>query len=197
MDVSVMFRYKKRLYVPGKSNIKCLILDEFHKSPYVGHPGYQTLITTLRKEYPWSSMKKEVAKYLTRCLECQQGKIDHQHPVGLLHPLPISEWKWETISMDFIIGLPKSKRNNDSIMVVVDKLSKSDHFILVQSTFIAAQISNIFMQNIFRLHGLPKTIISNRDVKFTLVFWRTLFEGLGTYLNFNTAYHPQTDGKTK
>ena len=99
--------------------------------------------------------------------------------------------------MDFITGLPKSKRNNDSIMVVVDKLSKSTHFIPVQSTFTVAQIANIVMQNIFRLHRLPKAIIFDRDVKFTSAFWRTLFEGLGTQLNFSTTYHPQTDGQTE
>eukprot|EP00253_Pinus_taeda_P034317 PITA_34317 len=99
--------------------------------------------------------------------------------------------------MDFIIGLPKSKKGNDSIMVVVDKLSKSANFIPVQSTYRATQVANIFMQNIFRLHGLPKTIISDRDVKFTSAFWRTLFEGLGTQLSFSTAYHLQTDGQTE
>eukprot|EP00253_Pinus_taeda_P014857 PITA_14857 len=97
--------------------------------------------------------------------------------------------------MDFITGLPKSKKGNDSIMVVVDKLSKSAHFIPVQSTYRATQIANIFMQNIFRLYGLPKTIISDRDVKFTSAFWKTLFEGFGTQLNFSTAYHSQTDGQ--
>eukprot|EP00253_Pinus_taeda_P015608 PITA_15608 len=142
-------------------------------------------------------MKKHVAEYLARCLECQQIKAEHQHPAGLLQPLPIPEWKWEVISMDFITGLPKTKRNNDSIMVVVDKLSKVAHFIPVQSTYKAVQIAHVFMQNIFKLHGLPKTIISDRDVKFTSAFWRALFAELGTQLNFSTAYHPQTDGKTK
>ena len=120
-------------------------------------------------------------------------KAEHQHPAGLLQPIPIPEWKWETITIDFITGLPKKKKSNDSIMVVVDKLSKSAHFIPVQSTYRAAQIANIFMKNIFKLHGLPKVIISDRDVKFNSAFWRTLFEGLGTQLNFSTAYHPQTD----
>eukprot|EP00253_Pinus_taeda_P019093 PITA_19093 len=130
--------------------------------------------------------------YELKATECQQVKVEHQHPAGLLEPLPIPEWKWEVITMDFITGLPKSKKGNDSIMVVVDKLSKSAHFIPVQSTYRAAQIANIF-----RLHGLPKTIISDRDVKFTLDFWKTLFEGLGTQLNFSTANHPQTDGQTE
>lgn len=99
--------------------------------------------------------------------------------------------------MDFRTGLPKSKKNNDSIMVVVDKLSKSTHFIPVQFTYRAVQIAHVFMQNIFKLHGLPKTIISDRDVKFTSAFWKTLFEELGTHLNFSTAYHPQTDRQTE
>eukprot|EP00253_Pinus_taeda_P024097 PITA_24097 len=142
-------------------------------------------------------MKKNVAEYLARCLECQQIKTKHQHPAGLLQPLPIPEWKWETISMDFITRLPKTKRNNDSIMVVVDKLSKAAHFIPVQSTYKATQIAHIFMHNVFKLHGLPKTIISDVDVKFTSTFWRTLFVELRTQLNFSTAYHPQTDRQTK
>eukprot|EP00253_Pinus_taeda_P006284 PITA_06284 len=142
-------------------------------------------------------MKKNIAEYLARCLECQQIKAEHQHPAGLLQPLPIPKWKWEIISMDFITGLPKSKRNNDSIMVVVDKLSKAAHFIPVQSTYKATQIAHVFMQNVFKLHGLPKTIISDHDVKFTSAFWRTLFADLGTQLNFSTAYHPQTDGQTE
>eukprot|EP00253_Pinus_taeda_P012980 PITA_12980 len=189
--------YQKKIYIPNQSGIKEKILDENHRSPYAGHPGYQKLITSLRKEYYWPGMKMDVIEYLARCLECQQVKAEHQHPAGLLQPLPIPEWKWETITMDFITGLSKSKKTNDSIMVVVDKLSKSAHFILVQSTYRAAQIANIFMQNIFKLHGLPKVIISDRDVKFTSAFWRTLFEGLGTQLSFSTAYHPQTDGQTE
>eukprot|EP00253_Pinus_taeda_P005724 PITA_05724 len=192
-----MLLYKKRLFVPNDNSLKKVIMDEFHTSHYAGHPGYQKMLTALRKEYYWPGMKKHVAEYLARCLECQQIKAEHQHPAGLLQPLPIPEWKWEVISMDFITGLPKTKRNNDSIMVVVDKLSKVAHFIPVQSTYKAVQIAHVFMQNIFRLHGLPKTIISDRDVKFTSAFWRALFAELGTQLNFSTAYHPQTDGKTK
>lgn len=192
-----MLKYKNRLYVPNQLDIKNLILDEFQKRPYVGHPGYQKLITALQKEYCWPGMKKDATEYLTHCQECQQIKSEHQHLVGLLQPLPIPEWRSETISMDFITGLPKTKRNNDSIMVVVDKLSKSAHFILVQSTYKAVQTADIFMHNIITLHGLPKTIISDKDVKFTPAFWKTLFEGQGTQLNFNTTYHPQTDRQTE
>eukprot|EP00253_Pinus_taeda_P012395 PITA_12395 len=106
-------------------------MDEYHKSHYAGHPGYQKMITALRREYYWLSMKKDVAGYLAQCLECQQIKAEHQHPMGLQQPLPIPEWKWEIISMDFITGFPKSRKNNNSIMVMVGKLSKSTHFIPV------------------------------------------------------------------
>jgi hypothetical protein len=101
-------------------------------------------------------LKKDIADYLAKCLECQQVKAEHQHPVGLLQPLPIPEWKWETISMDFITGLPKSTKKNDAIMVVVDKLSKVAHFIPVKSTCKEIDITSIFMKEIFRLHGMPK-----------------------------------------
>eukprot|EP00253_Pinus_taeda_P022079 PITA_22079 len=124
-----MLLYKKRLFVPNDNNLKNLILNEFHTSHYAGHPRYQKMLTALRKKYYWPGMKKHVAEYLARCLECQQIKTEHQHPAGLLQPLPIPEWKWEIISVDFITGLPKTKRNNDSIMVVVNKLSKEAHFI--------------------------------------------------------------------
>ena len=142
-------------------------------------------------------MKNDAANYLARCIECQQVKTEHQHPAGLLQPLPIPEWKWEIISLDFITGLPKTIKQHDSIMVVVDKLSKAAHFIPVKSTFKAINIADIFMKEIFRLHGIPKVVISDRDVKFTGNFWKSLFKGLDTQLNFSTAYHPQTDGQTE
>jgi len=172
--------YKNRLYIPNSEEIKLLILNEMHKKPYSGHPGYQKMITMLRKEFYWPNMKSEVAEYLGRYLECQQVKVEHQHPAGLLQPLPIPEWKREIISLDFITGLPKNSKQNDSIMVVVDKLSKSAHFIPVKSTYKAINIADIFMKEIFRLHGVPRIVISDRDAKFIGTFWRALFKGLDT-----------------
>jgi hypothetical protein len=110
-------------------------LDELHKRPYVGHPVYQKMITALRKLFYWPRMKKDTTNYLAKCLDFQHLKVEYQHPVGLLQPLPILEWKWETISMDFITGLPKTTKQNYAIMVVVDKLSNIVHFIPVKSTF--------------------------------------------------------------
>jgi hypothetical protein len=139
-------------------------------------------------------LKRDLAEYLAKCLECQQVKAEHWHPAGLLQPLPIPEWKWETISMDFITVLPKSAKKNDAIMVVVEKSSKSAHFVPVKSTCKAICIANIFMEEIFRLHGMPREIVSDRDTKFTSSFWKSLMVGFETKFFFSTAYHPQIDG---
>jgi hypothetical protein len=189
-----LLTYRSRLYILDYDNMKRFILDELHKRPYTGHPGYQKMITAIRKQFYWHGLKKDIAEYLAKCIEFQQVKAEHQHPPGLLQPLPISEWKWETISMYFITGLPTSTKQNDTIMVVVDKLSKSSHFIPIKSTCKAIDIANVFLKEIFKLHGMPKEIVSDRDTKFTSNFWKSLMVGLDTKLFFSTTYHPQTNG---
>ena len=120
-------------------------------------------------------MKKDMAEYISRCMKCQQLKVEHQHPVGLLQPFPIQEWKWEVISMDFITGLPMNWRQHDSIMVVVENSTKGTHFIRVKSTQKTDDIAKIFMKEIFKLHGLLKAIVYDRDAKFTSNFLKGLF----------------------
>ena len=137
-----------------------------------------------------------MAEYISRCMKCQQLKVEHQHPAGLLHPFPVPEWKWEVVSMDFITRLPMTWRKHDSIMVVVDKLTKETLFILVNSTYKNDSIAKKFMKDIFRFHGFPKPIVFDRDPKFTSNFWKGLFADLGTKMNFSTSYHPQTYGQT-
>jgi hypothetical protein len=189
-----LLTYKGRLYISNCDELKGFIMDELHKIPYTHHPGYQKMITATKKLFYWPRLKKDITDYLAKCLECQQVKAEQRHPARLLQTLPIPEWKWETISMDFIIGLPKSTKQNDAIMVVVDKLSKDSHFIPIKSTCKAIDIASIFMKEIFRLHGMPNEIISDRDTKFTSNFWKSLFAGFETKLLFSTTYHPQTDG---
>jgi hypothetical protein len=111
--------------------------------------------------------------------------------------LPIPEKKWQVITMDFITGLPRANKKHDSMMVVVDKLTKAAHFVLVKRTHTTTNIAEIFMKEIARLHGIPSTIVSDKDTKFTSNLWRELFKGFGTNLNFSTTYHPQTDGQTE
>jgi len=167
-----------------------------HNVPYVGHPGYQKTLKMVRKEYLWPGMKNDVASYIARCMECQRVKVEHRHPARFLLPLRISEWKWEVVTIDFITKLPRSSRQHDSIMVVVEKLIKYAHFVLVKSTHKEANIEEIYMKEIARLHGVPKAIVSDRDSKFTSNFWKGLFKEFVTNLNLSTTYHPQTDGQT-
>ena len=112
-------------------------------------------------------MKKDNFEYISKYMKCQHVKVENQHLAILLHPFPLPEWKWEVISIDFIMGLPMTMRQHDSIMVVVENLTKESHFILVNSTYKADSIAKIFMKEIFKLHGFPKAIISDRDTKFT------------------------------
>jgi hypothetical protein len=135
-------------------------------------------------------MKKDIDDYITLCMYFHKLKAHHRHPMGLLYPLPIPENKREVITMDFIIGLPRTNKQHDSIMVVVDKLTKAAHFVPVKTTHTTTNIAEIFMKEIARLHGIPRTIVSDRDMKFTSNFWKGLFKGFGTNLNFSTTYHP-------
>jgi hypothetical protein len=161
-----------------------------HNVPYAGHPTYQKTIALVKRQYYWPGMKKEVAEYIAKCLECQKVKAEHRHPTGLMQPLPIPEWKWEVVKMDFITKLPRTSKHHDSIMVVVDKLTKDAHFIPVKLTHKETNVVDIYMREISKLHGIPKTIVFDRDPKFTSKLWKRLFKGFGTNLNFSTTYYP-------
>jgi hypothetical protein len=139
-------------------------------------------------------LKKEIAEYITRCMECQKDKVEHRHPTELLQRLPIPEWKWDVVTMNFITGLPKMSKQHDSIMVVVEKLTKATHFIPLKTTHRVANVADIFLKEVARLHKIPKTIVSDRDPKFTSNFWKGLFKGFKTNLNFSTTYHLESDG---
>jgi hypothetical protein len=133
--------FQNNIYVPNSQELRNLVLKEMHNVPYVGHLGYQKIITDVRGQYFWPGMKKDVTNYLARCMECQKVKAKHRHPTGLLQPFPIPEWKWEVVTIDFITKLLRTTRQNDSIMVVVGKLTKAGHFILVKVTHKATNIA--------------------------------------------------------
>ncbi|WVZ53162.1 hypothetical protein U9M48_004143 [Paspalum notatum var. saurae] len=142
-------------------------------------------------------MKADVANHVAQCDVCQQVKADHQKPAGLLQPLPIPTWKWDEVGMDFVTGLPKTKKGNDAIWVIVDRLTKTAHFIPVKTTYGGAKLAQLYIENVVRLHGVPSRIVSDRGTQFTSKFWKSLHEALGTNLDFSSAYHPQTDGQTE
>jgi hypothetical protein len=195
LDNDEIMKFRGRIYVPNFQELKNMILGEMHNVPYVGHPGYQKTTAALKSQYYWPGMKKEVVDFIAKCLECQKVKAEHRHLAGLLQPLPIHEWKWEVVTMDFITKLPRTNKQHDSIMVVVDMLTKVAHFIPVKLTHRATNIVDVYMREIARLHGIPKTIVSNRDPKFTPNFWKGLFSGFGSNLNFSATYHLELDGK--
>ena len=119
-------------------------------------------------------MKRDIAEYVSRCLTCQQVKAEHQRPSGLAQPLPIPKWKWEHITMDFVVGLPRSRSGYDSIWVVVDRLTKSVHFLPVKKTYPMDRLAQVYVNEIVRLHGTPVSIVSDRDPRFTSYFWPSL-----------------------
>jgi hypothetical protein len=151
----------------------------------------------LKRKYWWTGMKVDIADYVARCDICQRVKAEHQRPAGLLQPLNIPVWKWDEISMDFIVGLPKTQKGNDSIWVIVDRLTKVAHFIPVKAKYRGDKLAQLYIDNILRLHGVPSKIVSDRGTQFTARFWKSLHTALGTHLDYSSACHPQTDGQTK
>jgi hypothetical protein len=189
--------FKKRVCVPQDPELRKLILQEAHDSPYSIHPGNTKMYMDLKGRFWWSNMKRDVAEYIALCDVCNRVKAEHQKPAGLLQPLPIPEWKWDNVGMDFITGLPRTKSGYDSIWVVVDRLTKVAHFIPMKTTYTSARLAKIYMSRIVCLQGVPKSIVSDRGTQFTSHFWCQLHESLGTRLEFSTAFHPQTDGQTE
>ncbi|WVZ70514.1 hypothetical protein U9M48_019175 [Paspalum notatum var. saurae] len=189
--------YKNRICVPDVESIKKLILSEVHDTAYSIHPGSTKMYHDLKERFWWYGMKRAVAEYVAVCDTCQRVKAEHQRPAGLLQPLKIPEWKWEEISMDFIVGLPKTQKGYNSIWVVVDRLTKVAHFISVNTTYSGARLAELYISRIVCLHGVPKRIISDRGSQFTSRFWEQLHDSLDSKLRFSTAYHPQTNGQTK
>jgi hypothetical protein len=125
--------YKNLIFVPNVQCLKQMILQEMHNMPYAGHHGYKKTLETVKSHYFWLGMKREIVEYIARCMECQKVKAEHRHPTGLLRPLPIPEWKWQVVTMDFIMGLPRTAKLHDSIMVVVDKFTKATHFYSIEN----------------------------------------------------------------
>ncbi|GKC13174.1 putative reverse transcriptase domain-containing protein [Tanacetum coccineum] len=151
----------------------------------------------LTKLYWWPNMKAKIATYVSKCLACAKVKAKHQKPSGLLQQPKIPEWKWEKITMDFITGLPRTPSGYDMIWVIVDRLTKSAHFLPMKKTESMEKLTQLYLKEIICRHGVLVLIILDRDSRFTFRFWRSLQKDLGTDVNMSTAYHPEMDGQSE
>ncbi|XP_061337226.1 uncharacterized protein LOC133284249 [Gastrolobium bilobum] len=189
--------YHKNRYLLGTASaLKDFLLHEAHSTLVGGHAGISRTLLRLSASFFWKGMRKDVQDLARSCSTCQMIKHTTSPPLGLLHPLPIPDGVFEDLSMDFITGLPLSKGFN-VILVVVDRLTKFAHFGALANPYTAVKVASLFCDMVVKLHGFPKTIISDRDSIFLSKFWSQLFKCSGTSLRTSTSYHPQTDGQSE
>jgi hypothetical protein len=191
---------QKRIWVPHDNSLRTRLLTEQHDTPTSGHLGEYKTLERLQRHFYWPDMRRMIRHYVRTCVSCQQSKATNQLPAGLLQSLEIPAQQWECVTQDLITGLPTTKRGNDTIVVWVDKLTKMMHATAASTAeggTKAPSMARLFFDNVVRLHGVPKKIVSDRDKRFDSNFWRCLWQMLGTKLAMSTAYHPQTDGQTE
>jgi len=182
-------RYKGQLWIGANTTLQTKLISALHHSSVGGHSGATATYQRVKKLFAWTGMKSAVEDVVRQCLVCQQSKHEHYKPAGKLQPLPIPLAPWQDIPMDFITGLPKSD-GYEVIMVVVDRLTKFAHFTPLKHPFTAAHVARELWDNVIKLHGVPLTIVSDRDPIFTSAVWRELLSKAGTKLLYSTAYHP-------
>ena len=166
-----VLKFHGRLCVPNDIDLRNEILSKAHQSKYSVHPGSTKMYQKLRQHIWWNGMKVDIAKHVSRCLTCQQVKAEHRKPGEMLKPLEIPEWKWEHVTMDFVQGLPRTSTGHNSIWVIVDCLMKSAHFLAMRIDYTLEKYAELYVQQIVQLHGVPITIMSDRDPRFTANFW--------------------------
>lgn len=194
--VGKLIKKKNKILIGPDLQLRNKILNWHHNAPGGGHSGRDATIKRIRSVFSWKGLSKDVKLFVKNCQICQASKYDTTAFPGLLQPLPIPEEVWVDISMDFITGLPKSN-GRDVILVVVDRLSKYGHFLALSHPFTALQVAQLYLDHIFKLHGWPKSIVSDRDAVFLSEFWKHLFTVHGTEFLMSSAYHPATDGQTE
>jgi hypothetical protein len=185
-----------RLCIPAFGDLRLQLLHDYHDAPIAGHRGTAKTYAALLKDYFWPNMERLVQDYVRTCDACQRNKPLQRASAGLLQPLPVPAERWQQVTMDLIIQLPES-RGFDAIVTFTDRLSKMVHFAPTNTSVTASQLADIFVASVFRLHGLPRVIVSDRDTRFTGHFWQAIFKRLGVKLAMSTAHHPQTDGQSE
>ena len=185
------------LYIPKVEDLKEQCLKEVHDSPYSGHCGVHKTRDLLLRAYWWPGWSKDVHEYVRTCASCQRNKAGNTKRAGQLQPLPIPDAPWESVGMDWITHLPATPRDHTSIMVCVDRLSKMVHLIATKDKSGAEETARLFFDHVIKLHGVPKSIVSDRDARFPSHFWAALCDHLGVSRNLSTAFHPESNGQTE
>jgi transposase InsO family protein len=185
------------LWVPDDLEIRRKLLFEMHDAPTGGHLGVRKTIHKMQEQFWWLGMRKDIEDYVRGCVVCASTKASQQLPTGLLHPLPIPSRPWETISIDFVGPLPRTSDYYDFILVIIDKFTKMAHFVPTTTNVTAAKTAKLLIQNAFKLHGLPQSILSDRDPRFTAKVWQEIFKAWGTELKMSSSYHPQTNAQSE
>jgi transposase InsO family protein len=193
-DGLLLFRGK--IYIPQDADLRRDIVALHHDTPVAGHPGRWKTMELVSRNYWWPRMTQYIGQYTSTCDLCLRTKVQRRAPQGELQALPVPELRWETVSVDFIVELPES-RGYDAIMCVVDSVSKRAHFIPTNTTITSLGTARLFLANVWKLHGLPRAVISDRGPQFVSEFTRELYRLLGIRVAASTAYHPQTDGQTE
>ena len=184
--------FRDRLCILAGSTRDFLIW-ELHGGGLAGHFGITKTLLAVQAQYYWPHLRRNVRRLVGRCSTCTIGKLTRQNSSQYLL-LPVPESPWQEVSLDFVLGLPRTRRQLDTILVVVDRFSKMAHFIACSRTTDAAHTTRLLFNEVVRLHGIPRSIVSDRDVRFTSNFWKTLWRMMGTTLQFSTTFHPQMDG---
>lgn len=188
--------FKNRMWIGNNTAVQQKILANLHNAPVGGHSGINVTYQRIKQLFAWPHLRTTVVQFVAACSICQQAKSEHVKYPGLLQSLPVPDHAWQIVSLDFIEGLPKSATFT-CILVAVDKFSKYSHFVPLAHPFTAMDVAEAYMQFIHKLHGLPQSLISDRDRIFTSTLWTTLFRLAGTQLRMSSSYHPQTDGQTE
>ncbi|GJS25846.1 putative reverse transcriptase domain-containing protein [Tanacetum coccineum] len=183
-----------RNWIPCRGSLRELIMHESHRSKYSVHPKSDKMYQDLKKLYWWPNMKAEIATYVSKCLTCAKFKVEFQKPFGLLVQPVIPVWKWENITIDFVTKLPKTSTGQDTIWVIVDRLTKSTHFLPMKEIDSMEKLTRQYLKEVVSRHGVPVLIIFDRDSKFTSHFWKSLNEALDRHLplvefSYNSNYH--------
>jgi len=196
LNIDGLLWFQGKIYVPQSPDLCRQIVALCHDTHIAGHPRCWKTLELVSQNYWWPQMSRYIGQYVSTCDLCLQTKPWRHSPVGELQPLSVLDARWDTLSVDFVVELPESS-GHDAVMTVVDSISKRVHFVPMHTTVTAEGAARLFLHHVWKLHGLPKHVVSNHRPQFIALFTKELYRLLGIRLSSSTAWHPQMDGQTE